>query len=667
MVKRSRGFYWKLALTNLWNHRRVTVPYLLSAAGTILMFYAICALTLGLDEETMYGGTSVASMLSLGIFVIGLFAVLFLFYTNSFMMKRRKKELGLYNILGMEKRHIAHIIFRETLVLAALSLVVGIGLGILFSGVMFLVLGALLGTSVSFQFFVPALALQWTAVLFAAIFLLTMCYNILQVRLANPIQLLHGGEVGEKEPKAHWVLAVLGAVLLGAGYYLALTVQDPLSALLLFFVAVVLVILGTYLLFLTGITALLKLLKKNKGFYYKLNHFTAVSGMLYRMKQNAAGLASICVLFTALLVTVSTTFSLYTSMDGLMRARYPRNIRITAQGANQDAKDMIRDVVAEKSSALGLTIENVVDRECWDMTVFRMGSALNTQDIPDNSYTVDSYAVVYFFTQEEFQRFSGQELALSENQAVLFDPVGTFPEGDTLSIDDQEFQLLPSDYQFPDASTMAQIYEVYYLVVKDVSVVESILGPTGVNLAPSYSYDFDVAGGNPDGIMALIEALREQEFSGKGVSYDSLWMEDSATARQDFLNLYGGLFFLGMFLGILFLLGTALIIYYKQVSEGYEDARRFTIMQQVGMSHREVKQSIHSQILLVFFLPLVTAVVHLAFAFPMLQKILLVMGLADFWIIFLSTVGCVAVFAVCYLIIYGLTARTYYKIVETTA
>ena len=667
MVKRSRGFYWKLALTNLWNHRRVTVPYLLSAAGTILMFYAICALTLGLDEETMYGGTSVASMLSLGIFVIGLFAVLFLFYTNSFMMKRRKKELGLYNILGMEKRHIAHIIFRETLVLAALSLVVGIGLGILFSGVMFLVLGALLGTSVSFQFFVPALALQWTAVLFAAIFLLTMCYNILQVRLANPIQLLHGGEVGEKEPKAHWVLAVLGAVLLGAGYYLALTVQDPLSALLLFFVAVVLVILGTYLLFLTGITALLKLLKKNKGFYYKLNHFTAVSGMLYRMKQNAAGLASICVLFTALLVTVSTTFSLYTSMDGLMRTRYPRNIRITAQGANQDAKDMIRDVVAEKSSALGLTIENVVDRECWDMTVFRMGSALNTQDIPDNSYTVDSYAVVYFFTQEEFQRFSGQELALSESQAVLFDPVGTFPESDTLSIDGREFQLLPSDYQFPDASTMAQIYEVYYLVVKDVSVVESILGPTGVNLAPSYSYDFDVAGGNPDGIMALIEALREQEFSGKGVSYDSLWMEDSATARQDFLNLYGGLFFLGMFLGVLFLLGTALIIYYKQVSEGYEDARRFTIMQQVGMSHREVKQSIHSQILLVFFLPLVTAVVHLAFAFPMLQKILLVMGLADFWIIFLSTVGCVAVFAVCYLFIYGLTARTYYKIVETTA
>ena len=667
MSNRGLGFYWKLACTNLSRNRRVYLPYLLSSQGIIIMFYTISALSQGIDEEAMYGGSSTASMMRLGVFVIGLFAVLFLFYTNSFIMKRRKKEIGLYNILGMEKRHIANILFRETLLVAVSSLVLGIGLGILFSRAMFWLLGIVLGVELPIAFVVPLSSVFQTLVLFGVIFLLTLCYNLLQVKLSKPIELLHGGETGEKEPKAHWVLAILGGALLGTGYTMAVTIQDPLQALLFFFVAVILVILGTYLLFITGITALLKLLKKNKGFYYKTNHFTAISGMLFRMKQNTAGLASICVLFTALLVTVSTTFSLYTSMDGLMRTRYPRNIRITAQGANQEAKDMIRDVVAEKSSALGLTIENVVDRECWDMTVFRMGSALNTQDIPDNSYTVDSYAVVYFFTQEEFQHFSGQELALSENQAVLFDPVGTFPEGDTLSIDDQEFQLLPSDYQFPDASTMAQIYEVYYLVVKDVSVVEAVLGPTGVNLAPSYSYDFDVAGGNPDGIMALIEALREQAFSGKGVSYDSLWMEDSATARQDFLNLYGGLFFLGMFLGVLFLLGTALIIYYKQVSEGYDDARRFSIMQKVGMSHREVKKSIHSQILLVFFLPLLMAVIHLAFAFPMLQKILLVMGLADVPLILLSTLGCVAVFAIAYLVIYAFTARTYTKIVETAA
>ncbi len=667
MGKRGMGFYWKLAFTNLKNNRRVYLPYLLSSTGIILMFYTICALVSGIDQEAMYGGTSVASMLSLGQFVIGLFAVLFLFYTNSFIIKRRKKELGLYNILGMEKRHIANLMFRETVMTALVSMVLGLGLGVLFSRAMFWVLGLVLGTTVPIAFLIPPSAVTATLILFGCIFLLTLCYNLLQVKLSKPIELLHGGEQGEREPKAHWILAVLGALLLGAGYYMAVTIQDPLQAMLFFFVAVILVILGTYLLFITGITALLKLLKKNKNFYYKTNHFTAISGMLFRMKQNAAGLASICVLFTALLVTVSTTFSLYTSMDGLMRTRYPRNILITAQGANQEAKDMIRDAVAEKAGTLGLIIENVVDRESWDMTTFRTGTSLGTQDIPDDIHAVDSYAAVYLFTQEEFQRFSGQELALSESQAVLFDPVGTFPEGDALSIDGREFHLLPSDYQFPDASTMAQIYEVYYLVVKDVSVVETILGPTGVNLAPSYSYDFDVAGGNRDGIMALIEALREQEFSGKGVSYDSLWIEDSATARQDFLNLYGGLFFLGMFLGVLFLLGTALIIYYKQVSEGYEDAKRFSIMQKVGMSHREVKRSIHSQILLVFFLPLLTAVIHLAFAFPMLQKILLIMGLADVSIILLSTLGCVAVFALAYLVIYGFTARTYYNIVETTA
>ena len=306
-----KSLYPRLAAQSLKLNRRFFVPYILSLVGNVAAFYIMSALVNDPGVADMTPGHAngyyyVQMMMSMGMFVAFAFSIIFVFYINGFLMKQRKRELGLYNILGMEKRHIAHIIFRETLVLAALSLVVGIGLGILFSGLMFLVLGALLGASVSFRFFVPALALQWTAVLFAAIFLLTMCYNILQVRLSNPIQLLHGGEVGEKEPKAHWVLAVLGAVLLGAGYYLALTVQDPLSALLLFFVAVVLVILGTYLLFLTGVTALLKLLKKNKGFYYKLNHFTAVSGMLYRMKQNAAGLASICILFTALLVPCSS-------------------------------------------------------------------------------------------------------------------------------------------------------------------------------------------------------------------------------------------------------------------------------------------------------------------------------------------------------------------------
>lgn len=662
MGKRGVGFYWKLAFTNLKGNRRVYLPYLLSSVGIIMMFYSINALGQGIDQGALYGGTTVASMMGLGVFVIGLFAVLFLFYTNSFIIKRRKKELGLYNILGMEKRHIAHILFRETLLTAVCSLALGLGLGIVFSRVLFWLLGLLLGTDLAVAFVIPVSAITSTLGLFGLIFLLTLCYNLLQVKLSKPIELLHGGETGEREPKAHWFLAVLGALLLGTGYTMAVTIQDPLSALVFFFVAVILVILGTYLLFITGITAMLKLLKKNKRFYYKTNHFTALSGMLFRMKQNAAGLASICVLFTALLVTVSTTFSLYTSMDGLLRARYPRNVLVSVCDANQEAKDMVRSAVNQKSQELGLALENVVDREGWNITTARVGNTLHTQEV-----SLETCAVVNIFTQSEFERFSGQQVDLAENQVLLFDPANTFPEEDTLNIDDKTYEIVPSDYVMPEASTLAQIYEMYYLVVRDETVVENILAPSGSDTFPIYSYDFDVAGGDPEDIAALREALGTVDFSGPGVEYEALLFEDSATSRQSFMELYGGLFFLGLFLGVLFLLGTALIIYYKQVSEGYDDARRFNIMQKVGMSHKEVKQSIHSQILLVFFLPLVMAVLHLAFAFPMLEKILLVMGLANTQLILLSTLGCVAVFAVAYLIIYALTARTYYNIVETAA
>ena len=662
MGKRGVGFYWKLAFTNLKGNRRVYLPYLLSSVGIIMMFYSINALGQGIDQGALYGGTTVASMMGLGVFVIGLFAVLFLFYTNSFIIKRRKKELGLYNILGMEKRHIAHILVRETLLIAVCSLALGLGLGIVFSRVLFWLLGLLLGTNLAVAFVIPVSAITSTLGLFGLIFLLTLCYNLLQVKLSKPIELLHGGETGEREPKAHWFVAVLGALLLGTGYTMAVTIQDPLSALVFFFVAVILVILGTYLLFITGITAMLKLLKKNKRFYYKTNHFTAISGMLFRMKQNAAGLASICVLFTALLVTVSTTFSLYTSMDGLLRARYPRNVLVSVCDANQEAKDMVRSAVNQKSQELGLALENVVDREGWNITTARVGNTLHTQEV-----SLETCAVVNIFTQSEFERFSGQQVDLAENQVLLFDPANTFPEEDTLHIDDKTYEIVPSDYVMPEASTLAQIYEMYYLVVRDETVVENILAPSGSDTFPIYSYDFDVAGGDPEDIAALREALGTVDFSGPGVEYAALLFEDSATSRQSFMELYGGLFFLGLFLGVLFLLGTALIIYYKQVSEGYDDARRFNIMQKVGMSHKEVKQSIHSQILLVFFLPLVMAVLHLAFAFPMLEKILLVMGLANTQLILLSTLGCVAVFAVAYLIIYALTARTYYNIVETAA
>lgn len=665
----GKGFYWKLALTNLRKNRRVYLPYILSSIGIAMMFYIMSALGPGIDQESMYGGTSVATMMQLGVFVIGLFAVLFLFYTNSFIMKRRKKELGLYNILGMEKRHIGKIIFRETLMVAVLCIGLGLGLGILFSKLMFLVLGKVLGLAVPIAFVIPTSAVVSTVVLFFCIFLATMLYNILQVRLAKPIELLHGGETGEKEPKAHWFLALIGAVLLGGGYYIAVTITSPIDALFFFFVAVVLVILGTYLLFMTGITALLKLLKKNKSFYYKTRHFTTVSGMLYRMKQNAAGLASICILFTALLVTVSTTFSLYTSMDELIRTRYPRNLLISARGSNETTKDMMRTIAAEECEKMGLEPQNVLDRTSWYYTVAREG----------NEFTLEqgmstTYGVLTIFTQEEFNRFSGENLTLGENEILFSDPRGTFPPDSTMKLGGKEYSLRKTDYDFSGGETNAMIYETYYLVVPDESFLAVLQGaetggaPGPVD-DPIWNYYFDIDGDRQaiSGLGSAILNRIENDFPAEGAEFERLSSEDSASSYEDFFSLYGGLFFLGMFLGFLFLLGTALIIYYKQVSEGYEDAKRFSIMQKVGMSHHEVKKSIHSQIMLVFFLPLLTAVLHLAFAFPMLQKILALLNLVNVQLILLSTLGCVVLFGVIYAIIYAITARTYYKIVETAA
>ncbi len=666
----SRGFFWRLALQNLKNNRRVYLPYLLSSIGITMMYYIINALGLSIDEEAMYGGSSVASMMALGVHVIAIFAVLFLFYTNSFIMKRRKKELGLYNILGMEKWHIAKIIFRETLITAAAAIVLGLGLGILFSKAMFLLLGRILAVELHIASFIPSWAVLKTVGLFLAIFFATMVYNILQVRLSKPIELLHGSDAGEKEPKAHWLLAILGALSLGAGYWLAVTITNPLEALLYFFVAVVLVIFGTYLLFITGITALLKLLKKKKRFYYQANHFTTVSGMLYRMKQNAAGLASICILFTCLLVTVSTTFSLYTGMDGLVRERYHRNVLITAQGPNERAKEMLRQIAAEECEKAGVSPENVLERT-------NLGSF--TASRQDNAFMLGSdefsstYGTLQFYTLGEFNSFSGRQESLDPDEVLLCDPRGTFPDKDTVLLNGESFRVKETDFDLSDGDTAAMIYESYFLVFPDEETARRVLdaSPDSAKkvMLPYYSYSFDISGDRKliSQVGKAIEQRFETDFPAEDASFERLRVEDMGSSYSSFFSLYGSLFFLGLFLGFLFLLGTALIIYYKQVSEGYEDSKRFQIMQQVGMSRREVKKSIHSQIILVFFLPLLTAVLHLCFAFPMLQKIMAIMNMVDFQLILYSTIGCVVVFGVIYAVIYLITAKVYYKIVETAA
>ncbi len=669
--------YPKLAWQNLRNNYRVTVPYLLSGAGMVVMFYMIGSITIGCSQAEFFGARSAGAMMELGSVIVAIFSAIFLFYTNSFLMKRRKKELGLYNILGMEKRHIAGVILTETLITAVICLVLGLGLGVAFSKMFFLILEKFIGGLSPIPFVIPPAVFVYTFILFGAIFLLTACYNILQVRLSKPIELLHGGEMGEKEPKAHWLLAILGIGLLGAGYYLAVSIQEPMEALAMFFVAVILVIFGTYLVFITGITAMLKLLKKNKSFYYQTRHFTTISGMLYRMKQNAAGLASICILFTCLLVTVSTTFSLYTGIDDMVKVRYPRDLDLSFSHTAAGELDSVKEALSRLCKEQGVEMENIVDRRFWQIAGSRVDNTFHI----NYGLASNTYASFEVYSLEEYNRFSGENRALDAGEVLLYDPEGLF-EGDTIGIFGKEYQVTEIDMPGGKAIDTSYLmgYQGYALVVNDPALTEGdqLLFPVdgeGQTYATAENlYQFDIAGHNREDICAIydrfIEWLMEAKDSwesyknGDGLTWSA---RNALESREEVTSLYGGVFFLGLFMGAVFLTGTTLIIYYKQVSEGYEDANRFGIMQKVGMSHQEVKKSIHSQVLMVFFLPLVTALLHLCFAFPMLHKILALMSMINFHLILFSVIGCVLVFGLVYLLIYLRTARTYYKIVEAAS
>ncbi len=668
--------YPRLAWQNVRKNYRVTVPYMLSGAGIIMMYYMIYAIKMGCDAAEMLGARTVAATMGFGVIVIGIFAAIFIFYTNSFLMKRRKRELGLYNILGMEKRHIGMVILTETMITFLISLAFGLGLGIAFSKLFFLILDHLMAAASPIPFLIPAGAIVSTVLLFGVIYLVTALYNILQVRLSKPIELLHSSSVGEKEPKARWFLALIGVALLGAGYYLALTIEDPVMALLLFFVAVVLVILGTYLLFIVGITALLKLLKKNKGFYYQTKHFTTLSGMLYRMKQNAAGLASICILFTCLLVTVSTTFSLYTGVEDMVAARNPNDVNFELYDTNDQALEGLKELTEELCAQQGLSITHSMDRKFWSFAGSRVGNVLYDGD----GTMSNQYYMLEVYTLSDYNRYNNTHETLAPGEALLYDPAGNIEAGTIehgeLTVFDETFQVRKVDFAQGVASPKSTTwlgYSDYALVLDDSQFSDGIFNASGSQKRCDMVYRIDLSDNSPQAVQRFSDLYWDEAeqnwlaISQNGGSYERIVFSTKASDLTDAMELYGGLFFLGLFMGAVFLMGTVLIIYYKQVSEGYEDARRFDIMQKVGMSHQEVKRSIHSQVLMVFFLPLFMAILHLGVAFHMLQLILAMLNMVNFTLILISMVGCVLVFSVMYLVIYLLTARTYYKIVETAA
>ena len=637
--------YEKLAVTNLKNNRKTYVPYIFTGVLTVMMFYIIDALSRGkgITQDTL----KICLQYATGVIVV--FAVIFLFYTNSFLIKRRKKEIGVYNILGMGKRHIARMMAVETILTAGISILGGLVFGIIFGKLMYLLLLKILHNSVDMQFSVNGTAIVQTVILFAGIFLLTYLYNILQIQLVNPVELLHGGNQGEKEPKSRWLLVIVGVAALGNGYWIALTTEAPLEVLLKFFVAVVCVIIGTYALFIAGSIVVLKILRKNKAYYYNPKHFTSVSGMIYRMKQNGAGLANICVLSTMVLVVVSTTVSLYAGMEDILDSRFPRDVSIVCNEADTNKEETLQRLIKEQCEKAGVKITDRVRYRYGSMNAVLKGDKLENVDqyYPDNHFYY-----VEMMTQDEYNRIEKRNVSLEEQEILTYTSNGKCGKKE-INIAGRNYQVKKelSEMTSQPKST-AEMYKTLYIVFANAEQIERI--------EPfSYADKFNLKGDDGKQKEALEQI--QNEFYEK---IPDGMMESRMLSRSSFYELYGGLFFIGIYLGSMFIMATVLIIYYKQISEGYDDRERYQIMQKVGMSKKEVKRSIRSQVLSVFFLPLIVAVIHVAVAFKVMTKILGVLNLTNVWLFTVCTIITIAVFAVFYIIVYSITAKEYYRIVN---
>ena len=663
----NKGMYTKLAITNIKNNRQFYFPYLLTGIITVAMFYIMCALESNPGIQSMPGAKNLGLILRLGIGVIGIFAVIFLFYTNSFIIKRRKKELGIYNILGMEKRHIAKILSKEAFFTAIIAIGGGLVTGVLFHKLACMLLYRMIGFNGGITFSFSKKGVMITAILFAIVYLLTYIYDLFQVQLANPIELLQSGNKGEREPKTKAIMAVLGVLCLGMGYFIAITTKNPIKALTLFFVAVILVIIGTYLLFTAGSIALLKILRRNKGYYYQTKHFTSVSGMIYRMKQNAVGLANICILSTMVLVAVSTTVSLYAGVEDIMKERYPNEINISAYyDTGAPTEDSIAPIVEKSVKESGRKIRHEEDYlELYFAAIKDQGQySLDKEKVKTAGDRVSGFVVL---TREDCKKLYNEEIPeLAENEVALITIDKT--DMDTLVLENRSYHVkeIKQFENREDFETIADMMdEYYYVIVNDVQDMErlwqlqkDIYQENASSISRQVRLDID---GDSEQKKECFENIKTA--LGPEQAKTTILIDSRQSNLDEFYQIYGGFLFLGLFLGILFLMITVLIIFYKQISEGYDDKERFSIMEKVGMSNDEVKATIRSQVRTVFFLPILMAAIHVGMAFPMIKRLLSLFGLSNTALFAGCMAGTILVFALIYLLVFLKTSKTYYKIV----
>lgn len=678
------GFYPKLAWDGIRKNKRFYLPYILTSIGLVMMFYIIHYLAAMPNLKDMPGGRTMEQVLGFGFWIVALFAVIFLFYTNSFLMRRRHKEFGLYNMLGMGKSNLSILLLCENLILFAFSMLGGLIGGILLSKMAELFLIFILNGEVDYSLYINQDAFIDTWIIFIPIFALVFLKNLIKVRRASAVALLKNENIGEKPPKANYLFGIAGIVILTVAYYIAVSIENPLIAMAWFFIAVCLVIVGTYLLFISGSVMLCKILQKNKKYYYKKNHFVSVSSMAYRMKRNGAGLASICILSTMVLVMMMGAGSLYFGKEDSLNTRYPTDINASIDFLTEGNEHLYSQ---EKEVAFLSRVDEVLGKfgvepknaqQVLSTTVTGMlkdGKLIldpNTVNAADTQ-TMDYVTQIILIPLSSYNRSFNAQETLGENEVIIQcvrrtyeDNIITLNDGtvwsvkkqieDVISSGDAAMSMIPSVFIITDDVESA--FKTFNTELSEIS--EEYM----CRLELSYAFDADISNNEKIELGAAIEeAVRDMQISGDDDFY-SYSVECKEKERADYYGLFGGIFFLGIFLSIIFLAATVLIIYYKQVTEGYEDEARFGIMRKVGMTTRDIRKSINSQMQTVFFLPLIIAALHVGFAFPMVQKLLVMFNLRNTMLSILVTGIAIVVFGIFYAIVYRITSNAYYSIVS---
>lgn len=669
-----KGIFSRLAKQNIRNNKSTYIPYIITCIFCIAMIYMMEFLrdcpTL---DQAVRQADEVRMIVFTGEIVVEIFCIIFLIYSNSFLMKRRQKEIGLYNILGLERNHIGIVMFLETIITSIGSLAGGIAAGIIGSKLALLLLLKLLHIPSVLGFYISVKGIFTCLFMFGIIFLMILFLNLAKIHLSRPVELLRGNNTGEKEPVVKWLMALIGFICLGAGYYLAVTTESPIKAITIFLLAVILVMAGTYLLFTAGSIVILKFLRRRKSFYYRTGNFISISGMLYRMKQNAIGLASICILSTGVLLMIAMTVSIYFGMNDIMLNRYPYDVDMSVTSISEEECQTAIEAFEKAIADNKVPVEKSVEEIYLDIVCSKNGDQILIK--PANTIrNSDSVLVLSLLDQAEYERLTGISANLNDGEIFAWYPSAV--QKDSVTVDETEFTVKKWLDKNPLTCGEDAVSDNAVLVVTDEDFkkfdemrTEMYKGvssaPAGEDLTPHLG--LDITGSETDKIdfgTPVMEVVKDLKKNG-GLSENS-WIT-SGIRQQEYESYYadnGSLLFIGIFLGSLFLMGTAMIIYYKQISEGYEDQKRFEIMQKVGLSRREVRSSVRRQILMVFFLPLLMAMLHITMAFPMIRRMLLLFGMTNTKLFIGCTAGTVLIFAVVYGLIYLMTARSYYHIVE---